>query len=242
MTVAAAAGHRGADRRRRLRDARRGGPPGALPAARALRRPHRLAALHSASSGTPPRAALAVVMPAGRPQLLRRRGARRAATGRTCPRSCPRSSASFFRVSQRPEDTFVAGLSMGGYGALKLGAAPPRAVRRGGQPLRCARRRARSPRRSGARSFERVFDGRLGPDDDLFDLLDSGRRRRAAAAVRRVRHRGPSCSSDNVRFVDAGDGRGRRRAPPTSGPASTSGGCGTRRSPRRASPGCRCDR
>jgi putative tributyrin esterase len=27
---------------------------------------------------------------------------------------------SFFRVSQRREDTFVAGLSMGGYGAIKL--------------------------------------------------------------------------------------------------------------------------
>src|SRR5262245_52048408 len=27
---------------------------------------------------------------------------------------------SLFRVSDRPEDTFVAGLSMGGYGALKL--------------------------------------------------------------------------------------------------------------------------
>src|SRR6476659_555810 len=31
----------------------------------------------------------------------------------------PRVIASFFRVSQRREDTFVAGLSMGGYGALK---------------------------------------------------------------------------------------------------------------------------
>ena len=34
---------------------------------------------------------LAVVMPAGAAQLLHRRGARRAATGRTCPRSCPTS-------------------------------------------------------------------------------------------------------------------------------------------------------
>ena len=31
----------------------------------------------------------------------------------------PELVASFFRVSQRPEDTFVAGLSMGGYGAFK---------------------------------------------------------------------------------------------------------------------------
>ena len=33
----------------------------------------------------------------------------------------PRIVAAFFRLSERPEDTFVAGLSMGGYGALKLG-------------------------------------------------------------------------------------------------------------------------
>jgi S-formylglutathione hydrolase FrmB len=33
----------------------------------------------------------------------------------------PRRVSEFFRVSQRPEDTYVAGLSMGGYGALKLG-------------------------------------------------------------------------------------------------------------------------
>src|SRR3954464_8456510 len=31
----------------------------------------------------------------------------------------------FFRVSSRPEDTFVAGLSMGGYGALKLALRQP---------------------------------------------------------------------------------------------------------------------
>jgi putative tributyrin esterase len=33
----------------------------------------------------------------------------------------PRLVGDFFRVSTRSEDTFVAGLSMGGYGALKLG-------------------------------------------------------------------------------------------------------------------------
>ena len=33
----------------------------------------------------------------------------------------PAIVAAFFRLSERREDTFVAGLSMGGYGALKLG-------------------------------------------------------------------------------------------------------------------------
>jgi len=32
----------------------------------------------------------------------------------------PRIATSFFRLSERPEDTFIAGLSMGGYGAFKI--------------------------------------------------------------------------------------------------------------------------
>lgn len=31
----------------------------------------------------------------------------------------------FFRLSDKPEDTFVAGLSMGGYGSLKLALTHP---------------------------------------------------------------------------------------------------------------------
>src|SRR3954447_5591741 len=37
----------------------------------------------------------------------------------------PQVVHSFFRVSERRQDTFVAGLSMGGYGALKLGLSHP---------------------------------------------------------------------------------------------------------------------
>ena len=37
----------------------------------------------------------------------------------------PRVVGQFFRVSQEPADTFVAGLSMGGYGALKLALTHP---------------------------------------------------------------------------------------------------------------------
>lgn len=37
----------------------------------------------------------------------------------------PQVMHSFFRLSDRPEDTFAAGLSMGGYGALKLGLSHP---------------------------------------------------------------------------------------------------------------------
>jgi putative tributyrin esterase len=81
----------------------------------------------------------------------------------------PTVVGSFFNVSQRREDTFVAGLSMGGYGALKWA-------------LRHPERFAAAASLSGAVDlvsllperrplFERVFDSRVGPDDDLFALL-----------------------------------------------------------------------
>jgi putative tributyrin esterase len=81
----------------------------------------------------------------------------------------------FFRVSQAREDTFVAGLSMGGYGALKL------ALR---QPARFAAaaslsgaldvaRLSRSTREEDPMLWRRVFGERRvrGSDDDLFALV-----------------------------------------------------------------------
>src|SRR3954470_11945662 len=81
----------------------------------------------------------------------------------------------FFRVSQRREDTFVAGLSMGGYGALKL------ALR---QPERFAAAASlsgavdvlglsRSPRPEDPQLWPRIFGERqaAGSDDDLFALV-----------------------------------------------------------------------
>jgi putative tributyrin esterase len=78
---------------------------------------------------------------------------------------------SFFRISTAPEDTFVAGLSMGGYGALKLALTHPG-------------RFASAASLSGAvdvvglmqagqrvELLERVFGGMPGPGDDLFALL-----------------------------------------------------------------------
>jgi S-formylglutathione hydrolase FrmB len=79
---------------------------------------------------------------------------------------------SFFRISNRREDTFVAGLSMGGYGAFKWA-------------LRHPDRFAAAASLSGAMDvqtlsrgeerralFERVFAGEVSPDDDPFALLD----------------------------------------------------------------------
>jgi S-formylglutathione hydrolase FrmB len=108
---------------------------------------------------------------------------------------------SFFRVSRRREDTFVAGLSMGGYGALKWA-------------LRQPDRFAAAASLSGALDvvglgrlperrefFDRVFDGDVPPEDDLFALL-------AAADVDTLPSMYVGCGTEdalydgNVRFVD----------------------------------------
>ena len=114
----------------------------------------------------------------------------------------PEVVARFFRVSREREDTFVAGLSMGGYGALKW------ALHRPG-------RFAAAASLSGALDLDaisrdewrrplmqRVFDGRIGPRDDLLALL-------ADADVQSLPSLYVGCGTedhlyaDNVRFVEA---------------------------------------
>jgi S-formylglutathione hydrolase FrmB len=113
----------------------------------------------------------------------------------------PRVVGAFFAVSQRREDTFVAGLSMGGYGALKW------ALR---QPERFAAAASLSgaldvvglSRLPGRRDlFDRVFDGPPGPGDDVFALL-------AGATPSSLPSLFVGCGTEdelygsNVRFVD----------------------------------------
>jgi putative tributyrin esterase len=83
---------------------------------------------------------------------------------------------SLFRVSDRRQDTFVAGLSMGGYGALKWALRQPERFAAAASlsgaldvaGLRTGRKRPEDPR-----MFERIFDDRevAGGPDDLFWLL-----------------------------------------------------------------------
>lgn len=83
----------------------------------------------------------------------------------------PRVMRSFFRFSERPEDTFVAGLSMGGYGAFKLALTHPdrfAAAASLSGALDVVELAARPERRE---LFEGVFGGVPGPRDDLFALL-----------------------------------------------------------------------
>ena len=106
----------------------------------------------------------------------------------------PAVVASFFRVSTRPEDTFVAGLSMGGYGALRwalkqpmrLGAAVSLSGAVNVAGLRTGRVRAEDPR-----LFDRVFGSGGGGGQRARPVRPAGphARGRAAAAVPVLRDR-----------------------------------------------------
>jgi S-formylglutathione hydrolase FrmB len=119
----------------------------------------------------------------------------------------PEVVARFFRVSRRREDTFVAGLSMGGYGALKWALHQPE-------------RFAAAASLSGALDLDvltedawrrplldRVFGGAVGAHDDLFALLDD-------ADVDRLPSVYVGCGTEdhlydgNLRFLDAATAAG----------------------------------
>ena len=76
---------------------------------------------------------------------------------------------SFFRFSDRREDTFVAGLSMGGYGALKWALTHPQRFAAAASLSGALDVDRLLPQRPEI--FQRVFDGRISPHDDLFALL-----------------------------------------------------------------------
>lgn len=90
----------------------------------------------------------------------------------------PLTMHQFFRLSAAPEDTFVAGLSMGGYGAMKLALDHPErygaaasfsgAVDLAGMSMRD---------KAGRKNMERVFGRKpiAGTDHDLFYLLSAHR-------------------------------------------------------------------
>lgn len=83
----------------------------------------------------------------------------------------------FFRLSQRREDTFVAGLSMGGYGAFRWALRNPERFAAAASlsgALDLALRRDQPARPEDPRQYERLFGDRslTGTDDDLLSLIE----------------------------------------------------------------------
>lgn len=85
----------------------------------------------------------------------------------------PRFVGRSFRLSQDPADTFVAGQSMGGYGALKYAVSYPERYAGVAALSGVADIRQLADRLERAEIVERVFGGSFGPEDDLFELLGS---------------------------------------------------------------------
>lgn len=114
----------------------------------------------------------------------------------------PEVVASFFRVSTRPEDTFVAGLSMGGYGALKLGLSHPGRYAAVASLSGVADLRHLLGRPERQELVERVFGGDVTGAADTFALLETvDPADRPPLYVACGTEEG-DLTSDNVRFAD----------------------------------------
>ena len=85
----------------------------------------------------------------------------------------PRLVGDFFRVSQDPADTFVAGLSMGGYGALKLALTHPERYAAAASLSGVAEIQALLGDLPRPEIVERVFGGEIAPADDVLALLEA---------------------------------------------------------------------
>ena len=88
----------------------------------------------------------------------------------------PALVSTFFRVSERRSDTFVAGLSMGGYGALKWALRQPERFAAAASlsgALNISGLRSQRPRPEDPRLFDRVFGAEpVGGQDDVMGLIE----------------------------------------------------------------------
>jgi putative tributyrin esterase len=88
----------------------------------------------------------------------------------------PRVVTSLFRLSRHPRDTFVAGLSMGGYGAYKLALTNPKNYAAAASISGALDVDALAVDPDRSRELRgRVFGGSPRSSDDLFALLDASR-------------------------------------------------------------------
>ena len=86
----------------------------------------------------------------------------------------PQLVAAFFRVSTDPADTYVAGLSMGGYGALRLALTHPDRYAAAASLSGAVdvRKLIEEPDRAALKA--QVFGGAVAPEEDLFHLVQAG--------------------------------------------------------------------
>lgn len=120
----------------------------------------------------------------------------------------PQVVARFLRVSQEPADTFVAGLSMGGYGALKHAVTHPERYAGVASLSGVADIRALGDRLDRSEIVDRVFAGSFGPQDDLFELLATVDPATAPRLYIGCGTEEDRLLSANVRFVDEARARG----------------------------------
>ncbi|HET8665669.1 MAG TPA: alpha/beta hydrolase family protein [Nocardioides sp.] len=84
----------------------------------------------------------------------------------------PRLVRSLLRVSDRPEDTFTAGLSMGGYGAVRLALTHPDRYAAAASLSGTLDIHYMEGLEHRAAIFHRAFDGAIQDANDLFTLLE----------------------------------------------------------------------
>ena len=110
--------------------------------------------------------------------------------------------ANFLRVSQDPARTYVAGLSMGGYGAMKLALTHPDRFAAAASLSGALDLDELSSRPDRVELFQRVFGKSIPEDADLFKLLDKA----DATALPRIHvsagtEDAPALVEGNRRFV-----------------------------------------
>ncbi len=84
----------------------------------------------------------------------------------------PQIVGNFFRISQDPAKTYVAGLSMGGYGAMKLALTHPDRFAAAATLSGALDLDELASRPERADLFERIFGDTIPEDADLFKLLE----------------------------------------------------------------------
>lgn len=121
----------------------------------------------------------------------------------------PEIVGNFFRVSQDPSDTYVAGLSMGGYGAMKLALTHPGRFAAAATLSGALDLEELSARGERVALFKRIFGDSIPDEADVFKLLEAA----DVATLPRLHvslgtEDAPGLVEGNRRFVSALEAKG----------------------------------